>query len=530
MTGAAPIHPTAAAPAVAPPRIKSFTLCDFRAFAGPEPVTFRLDGKNLLVYGENGAGKSSIFHALNELFSVELVKDTERQARFTELRNRFSGAPSTVGLVQIEFDDGKPPARWDATHHPVDITPASDPRIVNGAYRKAVLDYRALLDTNYRHGSGAVNLFHVCVHVLLRDYPAAHGGRQRQLLDLWRELSRFLVSKQLRARDISAINALCASFNQGLRDALDLLRTKVDDLLPELGWDDVKLTALTTPGLTYNNGKTRAARAFDGMLVSPEISFRSLAISAPQTFLNEARLSALALAIYLAGRQVCAATLQTDTPRLMVLDDVLIGLDQSNRLPVLLALDRHFPDWQIVLLTHDRVWYEMARFHLADRSDWAAVEMFEEKKPDGTPVPIAGPVNPFVRPAGVDAVTSNIDTARRFCTAHEYSASAVHARVAFELSLKNVCQRKAIPVRFQTDPRKLTTDDLLNAIEFWLGHASRAAMKAAVEPKIAKLRMWRKVVLNPFSHSTPVSLTAGEVKGAIDAVAALHQAFKDDIP
>ena len=55
----------------------------------------------------------------------------------------------------------------------------------------------------------------------------------------------------------------------------------------------------------------------------------------PQTFLNEARLSALALAIYLAGRQVCADTLQADTPRLMVLDDVLIGLDQSNRLPVL---------------------------------------------------------------------------------------------------------------------------------------------------------------------------------------------------
>ncbi len=38
--------PAAVAPAAAPPRIKSFTLCDFRAFAGPEPVTFNLDGKN----------------------------------------------------------------------------------------------------------------------------------------------------------------------------------------------------------------------------------------------------------------------------------------------------------------------------------------------------------------------------------------------------------------------------------------------------------------------------------------------------
>ena len=85
-------------------------------------------------------------------------------------------------------------------------------------------------------------------------------------------------------------------------------------------------------------------------MVSPEISFRSLAIPAPQTFLNEARLSARARHLFRRppGR---AATLQADTPRLMVLDNVLIGLDQSNRLPVLQALDKHFPDWQIVLLT-----------------------------------------------------------------------------------------------------------------------------------------------------------------------------------
>ncbi|NOJ33086.1 AAA family ATPase [Agrobacterium vitis] len=62
------VAPIAAAPPVLPPKIKSLTLCDFRAFAGPEPVTFRLDGKNLLIYGENGSGKSSVFHALDEFF------------------------------------------------------------------------------------------------------------------------------------------------------------------------------------------------------------------------------------------------------------------------------------------------------------------------------------------------------------------------------------------------------------------------------------------------------------------------------
>ncbi len=35
-----------------PLRIKQLTLTDFRAFPGPAPAHFDLDGKNLLVYGE----------------------------------------------------------------------------------------------------------------------------------------------------------------------------------------------------------------------------------------------------------------------------------------------------------------------------------------------------------------------------------------------------------------------------------------------------------------------------------------------
>lgn len=521
--GTAPIMVGAAAPVIAPPKIKTLTLCDFRAFAGPEPVKVELKGKNLLVYGENGSGKSSIFHALNETFSIDLASPTERQARFADLKNRFSGVALADGYIEIELDDGKPPARWDHTRHPADIAPASDARIVNGAWRKAILDYRALLDTNYRHGANPVNLFDVCVRVLLRDYPVAHDGRQLRLFGVWRRLREYLSNKQLRARELSEIDALAISFNRGLREALDLLLPIIDTLLVDLGWDDLKLTALTTPGLTYNQAGSKAARAFSGQTVSPELTYRAIALPAPQTFLNEAKLSALALAIYFAGRKVCAATLQPDTPRLMVLDDVLIGLDQSNRLPVLQALDAHFPDWQIVLLTHDRVWFEMTRSHLGDRKDWETLEMFEEIEP-------AGGSRPVLRPQNMDGVDSNIATARKFHAAHEYAAAAVHARVAFELSLKKVCDKKGVPVRFRDNARQLTTDDLLSGIESWLGDPSRAATGAALDPSIKSIKMWRKVVLNPFSHSTPVSLTATEVKGAIDAVEKLHRDFKSHIP
>ena len=47
--------------------IDKLTLVNFRAFPGSEPVELRLHGKNLLIYGENGSGKTSIFIALTEI-------------------------------------------------------------------------------------------------------------------------------------------------------------------------------------------------------------------------------------------------------------------------------------------------------------------------------------------------------------------------------------------------------------------------------------------------------------------------------
>jgi len=519
-------------------KIKKLRICDFRAFAGPETVEFELDGKNLLVYGENGAGKSSVFHALNELFVLRGPGRGSRKRRFAEFKNRFSSVGPEVGFVEIEFDDGKAAAKWNNSQHPVDRVEATisraakpiDRRILGAAFQKAILDYRSLLATNYQHGDGEINLFEVCIEVLLRDYRTLPYGTNERLVLRWRALLAMLDRPQIREADKEEITKAALVFTEGLREAIEALLPKANELLVELGWEDVKLVSLTTPGVTYNNSKTKGGRAFDGCVVAPEITFRGQKVETPQTFLNEARLSALALAIYFAGRQVCTETLQEDTPRLIVLDDVLIGLDQSNRMPVLRMLDKHFPDWQVVLLTHDRVWYEMARFHLADRTDWASVEMFEEKQPDGTPMPIAGPVRPFVKPTSIDAIAANIATARKFHGMNEYAAAAVHARVAFELTLKKLCERKSIPVRFKTDPRELNTEDLLTAIETWLDDTKRAHVKPSVEPAIKDVRLARKVVLNQFSHSTPVSLADIEVKSAIDAVEKLHADFHAHIP
>ena len=103
-------------------------------------------------------------------------------------------------------------------------------------------------------------------------------------------------------------------------------------------------------------------RAINGQELRPELTFRSHPLPAPQIFLNEARLSALGLAIYLAGRLVCTPSAPSTALKLLVLDDVLIGLDLANRLPLLDVIEKKFINegWQVVLLTFDRAWYELS--------------------------------------------------------------------------------------------------------------------------------------------------------------------------
>lgn len=65
----------------------------------------------------------------------------------------------------------------------------------------------------------------------------------------------------------------------------------------------------------------------------------------------------------------CAVTLN-GRPGIMVLDDVLIGLDLSHRLPLLTLLKEEFGDWQLLLLTHDRTWYDLAQLETALEGGW----------------------------------------------------------------------------------------------------------------------------------------------------------------
>lgn len=226
-------------------------------------------------------------------------------------------------------------------------------------------------------------------------------------------------------------------------------------------------------------------------------------------------MSALALAIYFAGRLVCTPAVEDGALKLLVLDDVLIGLDHANRLPVLDLLVNRFSSWQVVLLTHDRGWFDMARGRL-DTNAWRCVEIFEGDGAAQAPMPI-------VRVTTNRPAKQYLTHAKQLLADHYAEASANYARQAFEASLRGGCQHNNVRVAFKQNTKDVKAADLLKAVEEWAKEDNARSYR--FEQPLARLRLLRDVVLNPYSHPLAPNIPTTEVREAIAEVEKLIQAF-----
>ena len=536
--------PTGAAVAISvvvakPLRIKTLRLTDFRAFPGPAPQAIEFGGKNLLVYGENGAGKSSIFHALRAVFSDAAQR---KRGSLADYKNKFSVPGVGCARVDVDFDGMSESASWTLGLSAVGAYQAvvGSPIVAEAAIerhpfyamrepdrtafrrataRAACLDYRALLDTNYRHGTEEINLFSVAVNHLLRDYDyTPPGGQPTTIGSLWDKVDGADKTKAVGADPTSHRPSFvkdCENLNEAIASALITLQPLVNALLGDLGHSDLQVVNLAYGYVGPKAARLKRERGLMGGTLVPNVRYRGHDPARPQDFLNEARLSALALSIYFAGRLTCTPAVASDVLKLLVLDDVLIGLDHANRLPVLDLLQKHFATWQIVLLTHDRGWFDMARGWL-DKDAWHCVEIFEGDGSARAPMPV-------VRVTANYPAKQYLAHAKHLLADHYVEASANYARQALEAALRGGCQHNKIPVAFQQNTKDVKAEELLRAVEDWA--MPDAARKLRFEPVLKRLRLLRNVVLNPYSHPLAPNIPTTEVQAAIAEVEKLIDAF-----
>lgn len=81
--------------------IDKLNLEHFKAFR--EPVELVVDGKNVLIYGENGAGKSSLYQALRVIFYRKKIFDAEIPATITDPIDRRNAEDDVLGRFNYQL-------------------------------------------------------------------------------------------------------------------------------------------------------------------------------------------------------------------------------------------------------------------------------------------------------------------------------------------------------------------------------------------------------------------------------------------
>lgn len=522
-------------------KITKITLEGFRAFDAP----FWLDlgsGTNVLLYGENGSGKSSIYLALKRLFE-------ERGDNIAKYRNHFSAPgrdPSVTIHVTGEDSSG---AAFDAdvewrsgdTHPlripdpaaPIALTDNQRATLVDGAHRAGFLDYRAMLRTHLmssplpRSISGAAahdstdgvmteglnrQLFDLMTRVILAGTTTTVGGGRVERIGTLIENVWSHRPETWHRRVVETANEHANTFNVGFNAKLQDVQTKLAEFLNYFENHSLELSFQPV-----SIGWDRATRSLVGAEIRVDLTFRGHVVADHHQFLNEARLSAVAVCLFLAGVALADNDqANPNHPRFLVLDDALIGLDLQNRIPILHILKSPtFKHHQIFLFTHDRVWFDLARGHLRTVDNWLHLELNANETPYG--------IAPTCRPSD-----SDLDRARTHLASGDLMASAVYARAAFEKKLRNVCEKNGIEVKFKKDNKEISADDLWQGIvarqrkreEFRLTHPGAPDF---LTPQLEiDVDAMRSTVLNQLSHAGAGGLVRADVEDAIRTVAAFE--------
>ena len=467
-------------------RITKIEIKNFKAFYGTYQIDLHKAGKNLLIYGENGSGKTSLYKAL-ELF----LDSSENDAiDFKDHQNLFN---ADKGYIKLHLRTN-PTSNEHVYEWSDDVKETIDLPIITASKSKGFLDYKALLHTHYLHyESDTVNVFNLLIENLLANITSDVTGLS--IAEEWENFSGQSSSQP----DVEILEGQLSLFNTELTDRLTELEARASEILDRFGYN-VSFN-LNFQEITYN----RTNETLDNQEILLRVKFFDEDIPAHHRFLNEAKLSAIALAIYFAG-----FLLQPESDlKVLALDDVLIGLDMSNRIPVLDILDEYFSDYQIFLTTYDKAWYEIVKQRTSRGGKWKAVEFYFSQT-DAYEIPVYAEDKAY------------LEKAREYLDANDYKACAIYVRTAFEAAIKQYCEAKDLAIKYRENLRNLRSEDFWAPIKMEEDAVGHLLLDLRIVDEIERSR---KFILNELSHATFVNIYRKELEDAIEAVEWLEDAL-----
>ena len=507
------------------PAINRIHICGFKAF--PNDFELQLEGKNLLMYGENGSGKSSIYYALHCMFQAPLKPDAGKKyfdpASEQHLKNLNN--LDVDSKIWIDFD-GRHPFIYNIDKEGYQFTLLGGkhplPAQINGCF----VNHQFLFHFFNFRNSQRINLFPVFIKDILPfckdDNTGLHIG------EMYDEITASIIKKgrhihpdyisnieyfnKAVKKVVEDINIYASDrYNESFKDEDDnelVIRLRYDSNFdkPEDDTNEYWLKYDNIIELVKENGEIKERKSsykklnepFIGLEISEKMPDGNLRkIVKPHTYFNEAKLTAIALSVRF-------ALLNIEKPadgRFLALDDMLISLDMSNRAKVVDFLLKISDKYKIYLFTNDKMFFEYFKHKTKKNQDaWVYKEIYMDY--DKTP---------YIRNS-----EDYLGQAEHYIKQHEYEIAGNFLRKEAEAFCKDFLPKK----------KQLTGDFVhLDLNRLIMNCKDYAAESGVIDISIFnELDEHRKFILNPSSHdSYDVAKYGHEVKRCLQTLRKLRE-------
>lgn len=504
-------------------KIKYLACKNFKFFYGSdedeESNKLVLDGKNLLLYGENGSGKSSIYWALYTILQSSIKSEKSDVKKYfnienpENLRNKFADSNEQAGISICFVDsDGRTLGREISD---TSVNTVNDPFTLKTLLSSDFINYKYLSQMYDFRNSQLADLFPLFERDLFPfiDLEEVYCDENNMLLegktlasDWWNNIletpKRLPYNTNIVRVSSSQYkefkNRILPRFCDLLKQYLNSITEKANNYLENEFFSPFRLKFdFRELKPEYNKPIPERAKAKDGKFYRPKILLELTyvhtllndtknKINKPHTFLNEAKLTAIALSIRLA--MLDSKLNAPESGKILVLDDLLISLDMSNRDIVLDIILKKSKDYQLLIFTHDRAFYNIVKSRTEnkdkDKDKWIYKEMYH-KLPCETDVPIPVILN----------TKSHLSCALKYLKEFDYPACANYLRKESERVLCYLLPESlTIELRNSGESKPLPLEKLISNFK-------QLCQNLVIDESFCeKLTKHKNFLLNPLSH------------------------------
>lgn len=490
-------------------KINTITLSNFKFFGKEGPIN--IDGKNLLLYGENGSGKSSLFWGIYTLLEASFKQSVETDKYFQpfgtneeSLVNIYATKQTCPITLKEHCDSCIKIKADDDTEYVLSLLDSTICGNTNAQEsRKATdfINYQSIFKFQDFKNSEKPNLYEVFNYSVLPyiTFPSfpIKGKTLTNAGTMWEEYKkgpgtttnykgdRIQVYKN--SLEYTNFQKFEKHFNEHLRKLMEFINSHASDYVKKLGYN-IKFELKYTSPSHIKKDKKYEWTPFGIDLIITNYNNQVVQIKKPQSFLNEAKMSAIAVAIRLAIIDHRIGTAVPEALKVLVLDDLMISLDMINRDKLMdLLLNDFAQRYQILFLTHDRMLFEFVNYKIKQHKqdvNWLKKELYVAEDN----------ITKQEYPVLLDSET-DISRAMRYYKDFDYPASANYLRKAVESLVNDI-----FPPKLLLQDNGLPHDKLRNILDCSVAFFKRIPNFDA--NNLLLLIRSLNTILNPLSHKT----------------------------